>query len=143
MARSDPTLTSPSVLLIVVVVVLSLLAPSCHGQDILGSYARCRNEFDIEASVFDALRSGDFSVRNPFVECFGECLVKRAGFMNDDYTFNRDTITRFTSRFVSRENSAVVYDRCTADVTPTVCATAFEVYQCIYEHIYAKWSTRK
>uniref|UniRef100_A0AAG5DJR6 Uncharacterized protein n=1 Tax=Anopheles atroparvus TaxID=41427 RepID=A0AAG5DJR6_ANOAO len=128
MARSDPTLSSPSVLLIVVVVVLSLLAPSCY---------------DIEASVFDALRSGDFSVRNPFVECFGECLVKRAGFMNDDYTFNRDTITRFTSRFVSRENSAVVYDRCTADVTPTVCATAFEVYQCIYEHIYAKWSTRK
>ncbi|KFB49724.1 odorant-binding protein AgamOBP27 [Anopheles sinensis] len=122
---------------------ISLLAPICHGQDILGSYFRCRNEFDIEPSVFDALRVGNFSVRNSFVECFGECFVKRAGFMNDDFTFNRDTITRFTNRFVSKENSELVYERCTADVTPTFCVTAFDVYQCIYEHIYEKWNTRK
>ncbi|XP_053679070.1 uncharacterized protein LOC128729834 [Anopheles nili] len=120
---------------IVACLLLPLLRP-CHAQDILGSYFRCRNEYDIEPSVFDALRAGDFSVRNSFVECFGECFVKRAGFMNDNFTFNRDTILRFMNRFVSKENSEMAYGNCTGNVTPTYCVTAFNVYQCIYEHAY-------
>ena len=39
-----------------------------NGQDILGSYFRCRNEFEIEPSVFESLRAGNFSVRNSLVE---------------------------------------------------------------------------
>ena len=30
-----------------------------NGQDILGSYFRCRNEFEIEPSVFESLRAGN------------------------------------------------------------------------------------
>ncbi|XP_053669567.1 uncharacterized protein LOC128719949 [Anopheles marshallii] len=120
-----------------------LLVRACSGQDILGSYFRCRNEFDIDSNIFEALRAGDFSVRNSLVECFGECFVKRAGFMNDNFTFNRDTIMRFMSRFVSKEIAAGVYGTCTDNVTPTYCVTAFNVYQCIYENVSKKWDSRK
>ncbi|EAL38694.2 AGAP012323-PA [Anopheles gambiae str. PEST] len=75
--------------------------------------------------------------------CFGECFVKRAGFMNDNFTFNRDTIMRFTNRFVSKEISEKVYNICTDNVTPTYCVTAFDVYQCIYENVYKSWDSRK
>uniref|UniRef100_A0A6E8W7U5 Uncharacterized protein n=1 Tax=Anopheles coluzzii TaxID=1518534 RepID=A0A6E8W7U5_ANOCL len=94
-------------------------------------------------SVFESLRAGNFSVRNSLVECFGECFVKRAGFMNDNFTFNRDTIMRFTNRFVSKEISEKVYNICTDNVTPTYCVTAFDVYQCIYENVYKSWDSRK
>ncbi|XP_050098757.1 general odorant-binding protein 56d-like [Anopheles aquasalis] len=140
-----------TLLLVVILVAGPAMLPVCLmplswkqlGQDVIGAYLRCRNEFDIEATVFDAVRAGDFSVRSPLVECFGECLVKRAGFMNDDFTFNRDTIMRFTNRFVSKESSEEVFNRCTGNVVPTVCSTAFEVYQCIYEHVNQKWNEGK
>uniref|UniRef100_A0A182SVK4 Uncharacterized protein n=1 Tax=Anopheles maculatus TaxID=74869 RepID=A0A182SVK4_9DIPT len=150
---------------LVSVITIVLLVGACSGQDILGSYFRCRNEYEIEPSIFEALRMGNFSVRNPFIEvrhsrnstrkcplkpinfastqCFGECFVKRAGFMNDNFTFNRDTIMRFMSRFVSKEIAEVVYDTCTENVIPTYCVTAFEVYQCIYENTSKKWDSRK
>uniref|UniRef100_A0A182V759 Uncharacterized protein n=1 Tax=Anopheles merus TaxID=30066 RepID=A0A182V759_ANOME len=128
---------------LVCLLAIVLLVHSCHGQDILGSYFRCRNEFEIEPSVFESLRAGNFSVRNSLVECFGECFVKRAGFMNDNFTFNRDTIMRFTNRFVSKEISEKVYSICTDNVTPTYCVTAFDVYQCIYENVYKSWDSRK
>uniref|UniRef100_A0A182QPK0 Uncharacterized protein n=1 Tax=Anopheles farauti TaxID=69004 RepID=A0A182QPK0_9DIPT len=115
-----------------------LSVPSSHGQDILGAFFRCRNEFDIDSAVFDALRAGDFSVRSSLVECFGECFVKRAGFMNDNFTFNRDTILRFMNRYgtASKEKAELVYRNCTENVIPTYCVTAFEVYQCIYDNVY-------
>ncbi|XP_035785815.1 general odorant-binding protein 56d-like [Anopheles albimanus] len=132
-----------TLLLVVILIAGPALLPACLGQDVIGAYLRCRNEFDIEPTVFDAVRAGDFSVRSPLVECFGECLVKRAGFMNDDFTFNRDTIMRFTNRFVSKESSEEVFSRCTGNVVPTYCSTAFEVYQCIYEHVNQKWNEGK
>ncbi|XP_058065575.1 general odorant-binding protein 56d-like [Anopheles bellator] len=138
MARFDPV-----TLLALIAITCGVLLAPCRGQDILGSLFRCRNEFEIDPNVFESLRTGDFSVRNPTVECFGECFVKRAGFMNDDFTFNRDTIIRYTGRFVSKEAAAEVYTRCTANVVPTLCVTAFEVYRCIYEHINQKWNTTK
>uniref|UniRef100_A0A182MYM8 Uncharacterized protein n=1 Tax=Anopheles dirus TaxID=7168 RepID=A0A182MYM8_9DIPT len=129
MARQDLVCRLLTVYTIVSIVLL--VRPSL-GQDVLGAFFRCRNEYDIEPSVFDALRAGNFSVRNSLVECFGECFVKRAGFMNDNFTFNRDTILRFMYRFISsKETAEMVYRNCTDNVQPTYCVTAFEVYKCI------------
>lgn len=135
------------------------------GQNLLAAYNSCRSEFNVDMETFNAIKNGDFSIRTPFIEvtftywivpnpnpvssmlikfqCFGDCLVKKAGFMNDDLSFNEDVIVKFMSRFIKPEDSQLAYDTCTADVTPILCTMAYEVYQCIYEKAYEKWGTRR
>ncbi|XP_055598830.1 general odorant-binding protein 56d-like [Uranotaenia lowii] len=110
-----------------------------RSQNILAAYNACRGEYGVDNETYNAIRSGDFSIRSPLIECFGECIVKRAGFMNDDLSFNQDTIQKFVSRFIRPKYSAAVYEKCTKDVVPILCSTAFDVYQCIYENAVAKW----
>ncbi|XP_053686165.1 general odorant-binding protein 56d-like [Sabethes cyaneus] len=123
--------------------VLIALSQTCLGQNLLSVYNSCRSEFDVDMDTFNALKNGDFSIRSPLIECFGECLVKKAGFMNNDLSFNKDTIIKFVSRFIKKQDAEAVYDKCTADVEPVICSMAFDVYQCAYENAYAKWGTKK
>lgn len=69
--------------------------------------------------------------------------MRKSGFMNDDLSFNKDVIVKFVSRYIKPEDSESVYEMCTADVAPVLCAAAFDVYQCIYENAQAKWGTRR
>lgn len=78
-----------------------------------------------------------------YFQCLGECVVKKVGFMNDDLSFNKDIIVKFVSRFIKPEHSEDIYTKCTQDVAPVLCATAYEVYQCIYENAVDKWGTRR
>ncbi|XP_062563138.1 general odorant-binding protein 56d-like [Armigeres subalbatus] len=125
------------------VFVFSIVTNGCLGQNLLAAYNSCRSEFNVDMETFNAIKNGDFSIRTPFIECFGDCLVKKAGFMNDDLSFNEDVIVKFMSRFIKPEDSKMAYDTCTADVTPILCTMAYEVYQCIYEKAYEKWGTRR
>ncbi|XP_058458885.1 general odorant-binding protein 56d-like [Malaya genurostris] len=113
------------------------------GQNLFNAFNACKSGFGVDMDTFNALKSGDFSVRSPLVECFGECLVKKAGFMNEDLSFNKGTIVNFVKRFIKPAAAEEVYAKCTTDVEPALCTMAFDVYQCIYENAYAKWGTKK
>ncbi|XP_029713500.1 general odorant-binding protein 56d [Aedes albopictus] len=125
------------------ILVVTLVTRECLGQNLLAAYNVCRTEYNVDMDTYNAIRNGDFSIRTPFIECFGDCLVKKAGFMNDDLSFNKDVIVKFVSRFIKPEDSESVYNQCTADVAPVLCATAFDVYQCIYENALSKWGTKR
>ncbi|XP_055529008.1 general odorant-binding protein 56d-like [Wyeomyia smithii] len=127
----------------VLFLVIVALSRTCLGQSLLNAYNGCRTEFNVDMDTYNALKNGDFSVRSPLIECFGECLVKKAGFMNDDLSFNKDTIIKFVTRFIKKEDAEEVYQKCTSNVEPSLCTMAFDVYQCMYENSYAKWGTKK
>ncbi|XP_039432611.1 general odorant-binding protein 56d-like [Culex pipiens pallens] len=128
---------------VVLVVLVAVLVKQCLGQNLLAAYNNCRAEYNADQETFNAIKNGDFSIRTPLVECLGECVVKKVGFMNDDLSFNKDIIVKFVSRFLKPEHSEDIYTKCTQDVAPVLCATAYEVYQCVYENAVAKWGTRR
>ncbi|XP_055626345.1 general odorant-binding protein 56d-like [Toxorhynchites rutilus septentrionalis] len=126
----------------VVVLVLAIVSEQCMAQNLILAYNSCSSEFNVDMEAFNALKNGDFSNRTPLIECFGDCIVKKAGFMREDLSFNKDTIVKFVARFIKPADAGTVYEKCTSNVTPTLCVTAYDVYQCIYENTYSKWGTR-
>ncbi|XP_062563139.1 general odorant-binding protein 56d-like [Armigeres subalbatus] len=123
-------------------VALLLLASSVGlscAQDFKGAIDVCTKEFEMDMDVVISLKYGDFSERDPLIECFTECLMKRSGFMFDDFTYNKTLIIGFAGRYLEPEGAQYVYDNCIDKFGTTVCVTGFEMYQCIHETAVAEW----
>ncbi|EAT46211.1 AAEL002598-PA [Aedes aegypti] len=116
----------------------SSIVPGC-AQDFKGAIDECTKEFEMDMDVVVSLKYGDFSERDPLIECFTECLMKRSGFMFDDFSYNKTLIIGFAGRYLEPEGAQYVYDNCVDKFGTTVCVTGFEMYQCIHETAVAEW----
>ncbi|KAL1380395.1 hypothetical protein pipiens_014230 [Culex pipiens pipiens] len=88
--------------LVLAVTLAAVIRPS-SGQDFKGAIDQCTKEFDMDMDVVISLKYGDFSERDPLIECFTECLMKRSGFMFDDYSYNKTLIIGFAGRYLEPE----------------------------------------
>uniref|UniRef100_A0A182JSY5 Uncharacterized protein n=1 Tax=Anopheles christyi TaxID=43041 RepID=A0A182JSY5_9DIPT len=119
--------------------VLLLAARGCHAQDFKGAIDHCTKDFEMDMDIVVSLKYGDFTERDPLIECFTECLMKKSGFMYDDYTYNKTLIIGFAGRYLEPEGAQAVYDKCIDRFGQTVCVTGFEMYQCIHETAVSEW----
>ncbi|XP_050081204.1 uncharacterized protein LOC126568731 [Anopheles maculipalpis] len=120
-------------------VVLLLAGQSCQAQDFKGAIDHCTKDFEMDMDIVVSLKYGDFTERDPLIECFTECLMKKSGFMYDDYTYNKTLIIGFAGRYLEPEGAQAVYDNCIDRFGQTVCVTGFEMYQCIHETAVSEW----
>uniref|UniRef100_A0A453Z3A2 Uncharacterized protein n=1 Tax=Anopheles quadriannulatus TaxID=34691 RepID=A0A453Z3A2_ANOQN len=119
--------------------VLVLAGRGCHAQDFKGAIDHCTKDFEMDMDIVVSLKYGDFTERDPLIECFTECLMKKSGFMYDDYTYNKTLIIGFAGRYLEPEGAQAVYDNCIDRFGQTVCVTGFEMYQCIHETAVSEW----
>ncbi|XP_058127918.1 uncharacterized protein LOC131285831 [Anopheles ziemanni] len=126
-------------LLLIVALVLVLPESGCLAQDFKGAIDHCTKDFDLDMDIVVSLKYGDFTERDPMIECFTECLMKKSGFMYDDYTYNKTLIIGFAGRYLEPEGAQSVYDNCIDRFGQTVCVTGFEMYQCIHETAVSEW----
>ncbi|EDS38119.1 Odorant-binding protein 56e [Culex quinquefasciatus] len=124
---------------LVLAVTLAVLIRPSSGQDFKGAIDQCTKEFDMDMDVVISLKYGDFSERDPLIECFTECLMKRSGFMFDDYSYNKTLIIGFAGRYLEPEGAQTVWENCADKFGTTVCVTGFEMYQCIHETAVSEW----
>lgn len=93
---------------------------------------KCAAKFNVEASVVQQLKNGDFSNSEESTQCFALCFLHEAGLVDEHGNQIESAIIEKLSLSAKKEKSEIkkVYDECKNVIGTSACNKSFEAYKC-------------
>nr|QHN69070.1 odorant binding protein 14 [Sirex nitobei] len=110
---------------------VSALTPA-NRVKVIAANVRCLEESGLDPEILERTKNGE-DVDDKNLDCFGACLLKDFGILNDDGTFNKDEAVKNLPDSVRNDDVINMINACSNKKGETDCDTAYLIFSCIRE----------